>query len=220
MHVLVVEDDPAIAEMLTRGLQAEDFQVDLCQDGQDALWRASETTYAAIVLDLLLPIVNGWEVCRRLRDSGNDTPILVLTAKSGNLDQIDLLELGADDFLTKPAPYDVLVARLRALIRRTSGQTTNQLVVGSLRLDQVTRECFVDGQPIQLTPRERAVLEVLMAAAGAPVSKQEVLRQVWGMDFEGEPNIFDVYLGRLRMKVGTELIQTVRGVGYRMSADG
>lgn len=219
MRLLIVEDDPAIAGMLGRGLRAEGFEVDHSGDGLDALWRAKESTYSAIVLDLLIPGCNGYEVCRRLRKSGDQTPVLVLTAKKGDLDEIELFDLGADDFLTKPVRFGVLVARLRALVRRTIEQATNQLVVGALALDQQLLLCSLRDEPLDLTPRERSVLHVLMRGRGQPVPKQQVIDQVWGMDFDGEPNIVDVYLGRLRSKVGADTIQTVRGVGYRVSTD-
>lgn len=219
VRLLIVEDDPAIAGMLERGLRAEGFQVDLSADGLDALWRASESKYSAVVLDLLIPGCNGYEVCRRLREEGNQTPVLVLTAKNGDLDEIELFDLGADDFLTKPVRFGVLVARLRALMRRSLEQATNQLEVGALMLDQQSLLFSLRGEPVDLTPRERSVLRVLMAGRGQPVSKQHVIDQVWGMDFDGEPNIVDVYLGRLRSKVGAETIETVRGVGYRVMTD-
>ncbi len=219
MRLLIVEDDPAIAGMLERGLRAEGFEVDHSGDGLDALWRAKESTYAAIVLDLLLPGCNGYEVCRQLREHGDQTPVLVLTAKNGDLDEIELFDLGADDFLTKPVRFGVLVARLRALVRRTIEQATNHLVVGALALDQQSLLCSLRDEPVNLTPRERSVLNVLMRGRGQPVPKQQVIDQVWGMDFDGEPNIVDVYLGRLRSKVGANTIQTIRGVGYRVSTD-
>lgn len=224
MRVLVVEDEEALAASLRRGLEADGFAIDLAHTGTDGLWRATETAYDAIVLDLMLPGLNGFKVCRELRDREVWTPILVLTAKDGELDETESLDTGADDFLTKPFSHAVLVARLRALIRRGAPARPAVLVAGDLRLDPASRRCWRGEEEIALTAREASVLEVLVRRAGEVISKREVLDHVWDDDFEGDPNIVEVYVRYLRRKIdlpyGREAIETVRGAGYRLAADG
>jgi two-component system OmpR family response regulator len=224
MRILVVEDEPAIADALATGLRAEGFDVDVVGDGNDGLWRAREIQYAAIVLDILLPGMNGYKVCRTLRDEGIWTPILMLTAKDGELDEAEALDTGADDFLSKPFSFVVLVARLRALLRRGVVPRPAVLTVGSLRLDPASRQCERGGTSIELTAREYGLLELLMRRSDAIVPKSVLLDEVWGPDFEGDPNIVEVYVGYLRKKVDTpfdvQTILTVRGAGYRLVADG
>lgn len=222
MRVLVVEDEVRLAAAVERGLVAEGFEVDVTHDGTDALWRAREGSYAVIVLDILLPGTNGYQVCRTLRNDGIWTPILMLTAKDGEFDEVEAFELGADDFLTKPFSFPVLVARLRALTRRAGTPRAEQLVVGDLVLDPVGRSCGRDSQRIDLTPREFALLEALMRNAGEVVSKTTLLDTVWGIDFTGDPNVVEVYVGYLRRKIdkpfGRSTLETVRGMGYRLMA--
>ena len=224
MRVLVVEDEASIADALAIGLRAEGFDVDIADNGTDGLWRARETAYAAIILDILLPGMNGFKVCRTLRDEGVWTPILMLTAKDGELDEAEALDTGADDFLSKPFSFVVLVARLRALLRRGSTPRPTVLTVGSLTLDPASRQCRRGDHAVDLTAREYALLELLMRRSDAIVSKTVLLDEVWGPDFEGDPNIVEVYIGHLRAKIdrpfGRESIRTIRGAGYRIGADG
>ncbi len=216
MRVLLIEDDPEIARVVTRGLAAEGFQMEVAADGNDGLWRATEGEFDAIVLDLLLPGMSGYRVCESLRDQNDQTPVVVLTAKSGEFDQIDLLDLGADDFLTKPVSIKVLAARIRASVRRATGSSTNELVAGSVRFDLAGHRCWHDDEEIALTKKEADVLFVLVAAAGSAVSRQEIMSGAWGLDFEGDPGSVDVYINRLRKKLGTDTIRNTRGVGFHL----
>jgi len=224
MKVLLVEDDKKIATAVKRGLEAEGFSVEVAFDGTDGLWLATEGSYDAIVLDLMLPGRNGFQVCSALREAGNWAPILVLTAKEGDLDETEALDTGADDYLTKPFSFPVLVARLRALLRRTGGRPPAPLEVGDLRIDPVEHRCWRGDTAIPLTAREFAVLQFLMRRAGQAVSKSEILDGVWDFDFEGDPNIVEVYIRRLRTKIddpfGRHSIETLRRVGYRLDPRG
>jgi DNA-binding response OmpR family regulator len=223
MRVLVVEDEVALAEAVADGLQAEGFDVDTAHDGMDGLWRAREGSYDAIVLDVLLPGMNGYRVCKTLRDEGVWTPILILTAKDGEWDEAEALDTGADDFLSKPFSFVVLLARLRALFRRGAPPRPAVLQVGPLSLDPGARRVSRNGDDIKLTTREFALLEYLMRRNGNVASKPEILDHVWGMDFAGDPNVVEVYVGYLRRKLddpyGSHLIRTVRGAGYRLTDD-
>lgn len=223
MRILVVEDEASIAEALATGLRAEGFDVDIADNGTDGLWRAREGGYAAIILDILLPGLNGYRVCRTLREEDVWTPILMLTAKDGELDEAEALDTGADDFLSKPFSFVVLVARLRALLRRGATPRPTVLTVGSLTLDPASRQCTRQGTTIDLTAREYALLDLLMRRSDAIVSKGTLLDEVWGPDFEGDPNIVEVYIGYVRKKIdapfGLQTILTVRGAGYRLVAD-
>lgn len=219
-HVLLIEDEVALADGLARGLRSEGFEVEVAYDGLDGYDKAKNGTHDVIVLDIMLPGLNGYRVCRRLRKEGIGTPILMLTAKSGEYDEAEALDTGADDFLSKPFSFVVLVARLRALLRRSSDGRAQPIVIGSLSLDPLARTCSRDGQHITLTTREYELLEALMRKPGTVVPKQELLEQVWGSDFEGDPNVVEVYVGYLRRKVdrpfGRNDIETIRGVGYRI----
>ena len=223
MRVLVVEDEVVLADTIARGLTAEGFTVEVTHDGADGLWRAREHPYAVIVLDLLLPAMNGFEVCRALRAEGVWTPILVLTAKTGEWDEAEALDTGADDFLSKPFSFVVLVARLRALVRRGSSPRAAVLSAGTLVLDPFTHSCHRRGAEVHLTPREFSVLAVLLRRDGGVASKQEILDEVWGHEFGGDPNIVEVYVRYLRRKIdlpfGLDTIETVRHIGYRMVPD-
>ncbi len=222
--MLVVEDEVALAASLARGLEADGFAVDVVHDGVDGLWRAQEVAYDAIVLDLMLPGMNGFQVCRTLRDAEVWTPILILTAKDGELDETEALDTGADDYLTKPFSHLVLVARLRALLRRGAPARPAVIEVGDLRLAPPSPRCWRGDVEITLTAREMSVLEHLVRHAGQVVSKRDVLDHVWDDDFEGDPNIVEVYVRYLRKKVDIPFerasIETVRGSGYRFAADG
>jgi len=220
MRVLVVEDEVALAEAIRDGLEAEGFDVDAVHDGLDGLWRAREGSYDAIVLDILLPGMNGYKVCRTLREEEVWTPILMLTAKDGEYDEAEALDTGADDFLSKPFSFVVLLARLRALFRRGAPPRPAVLEFGPLRLDPATRSAAHGDVEVALTAREFSLLEYLMRRDGNVSSKPEILDHVWGMDFAGDPNVVEVYIGYLRRKLdetfGTKLIHTVRGSGYRL----
>jgi DNA-binding response OmpR family regulator len=223
VRILVVEDDDHLARALRRGLIAEGFAVDLCSDGTDALWRAAEAEYDAIVLDIMLPGTNGYRVCSTLRDRGVWTPILMLTAKDGEFDEAEALDTGADDFLSKPFSFVVLLARLRALVRRGTRERPAVVVVGDLRVDPATRGVWRGEEAVSLTAREFAVLEYLARHAGTVVEKRQLLDHVWDYGFEGDPNIVEVYVGRLRRKIdepfGRSTIETVRGAGYKLDVD-
>ena len=223
MRLLVVDDEPRLAEGLKRGLEAEGFAVDVAHTGTDGLWLAREQQYAAILLDIMLPGMNGYVVCRTLRDEENWTPVLMLTAKDGEWDQVEGLDTGADDYLTKPFSFAVLLARLRALIRRGAAARPATLTVGDLTLDPASRSVRRGETQIELTTREFAVLEFLMRRAGDVVSKAEIIEGVWDFAFEGDPNIVEVYIGHLRSKIdrpfGCESIRTVRGAGYRIGLE-
>ena len=216
VRVLLIEDDDAIRSVVERGLKAEGFEVDACADGSAGLWKALEGGYAAIVLDLLLPGMNGYAVCERLRAEGNATPILVLTAKSGEFDQIDMLDSGADDFLTKPASIAVIAARLRVLIRRSAAMASNAIVRGDLSYDLGMRECSVAEVHVALTGREDQLLRRLLLANGACVTRQELLDDVWGPNAGIDASNLDIYLRRLREKLAPVPVENVRGLGYRI----
>src|SRR5262245_9014777 len=220
MRVLVVEDEVRLAEAVGRGLRAEGFEVDLAHSGPDGLWRAREGAYAAIVLDILLPGLNGYAVCRELRLEGVRTPILMLTAKQGEHDEAEGLELGADDFLRKPFSFVVLVARLRALIRRATNAPDGVLSIGDLRVDPEKRRCWRGPSEIVLTARELELLVALARRDGGTAGKSELLAEVWGFDFDGDANIVEVYVGYLRSKIDRPFarnsLQTVRTLGYRL----
>jgi two-component system OmpR family response regulator len=225
VRVLVVEDEVRLAEAIRDGLDAEGFDVELCHDGLDGLWRAREGPYGAIVLDILLPEMNGYKVCQTLRDEGIWTPVIMLTAKSGEYDEAEALDTGADDFLSKPFSFVVLVARLHALARRGDTPRPRELLAGDLALDPVQRTCRRGAIPIDLTRREHALLEALVRRVGHAVTKDQLLREVWGDGFEGDANVVEVYVGYLRRKIdvpfGRKTLQTVRGLGgYRLVADG
>jgi two-component system OmpR family response regulator len=224
VKVLLVEDDNKIAVAVRRGLQAEGFAVEVSSDGSDGLWRAMEGTYDLIVLDIMLPGRNGFRVCADLRAAGNWTPILMLTAKDGDQDEAEALDAGADDYLVKPFSFVVLVARARALLRRSAGRSPAPLSVGGLRIEPIARRAWRDEREVVLTAREFDVLEFLVRRAGQVLSKSEILAGVWSDDFDGDPNIVEVYIGRLRRKIDgasrlEATIKTVRGAGYRLGPD-
>nr|MBA2600314.1 response regulator transcription factor [Actinomycetota bacterium] len=224
MRVLVVEDEKRLAAGLKTGLEAEGFATDVALNGPDGLWMARENPYDAIVLDIMLPGLNGFEICSSLRREGRWTPILMLTAKDGDLDEAEALDLGADDYLTKPFSHVVLVARLRALLRRGAPERPTILEAGDLGLDPGSRKVSRGATEVELTARETSLLEFLLRRKGDVVSKRQILEHVWDDDFMGDPNIVEVYIGHLRNKLdrpfGKASIETVRGAGYRLEADG
>jgi DNA-binding response OmpR family regulator len=220
VKLLLVDDDATLANALRRGLTAEGFSVEVASDGPEGLWRGREGGYDLILLDIMLPGQNGYRVCADLRRSGVRTPILMLTAKDGDLDEAEALDTGADDYLRKPFSFAVLVARVHALLRRASLGDPAPLVVGDLRLDLRARRVLRAGDPLSLTAREFALLTYLVRRAGRVVSKTEILAGVWDDAFEGDLNVVEVYVARLRRKLdepgGPRRIETVRGMGYRL----
>ncbi|MFG2486040.1 MULTISPECIES: response regulator transcription factor [Streptomyces] len=224
MRVLVVEDERRLAVALQRGLQSEGFSVDLAHDGTQGLWMATEHDYDLIVLDIMLPGLNGYRVCAKLRAAGNESGILMLTAKDGEYDEAEALDTGADDFLSKPFSYLVLVARLRALGRRTGRRRPQVMRFGDLLLDPARHSCSRGGTEIRLTAREFAVLEYLARRSGEVVPKRDILEQVWDSAFDGDPNVVEVHVSAVRRKIdapfGRAAVETVRGAGYRLAADG
>jgi two-component system OmpR family response regulator len=223
MRVLLVEDEVRLAHAVARGLRAEGFEVDVANTGPDGLWRAREATYAAIVLDILLPGLNGYALCRELRTDGDRTPILMLTAKQGEHDEAEGLELGADDFLRKPFSFVVLVARLRALIRRATNAPGGVIQIGDLAVDTEKHRCWRGHSELVLTAREFELLVALARRDGGTASKSELLNEVWGFDFAGDDNIVEVYVRYLRTKIdrpfARQSLQTVRTLGYRLIDD-
>jgi two-component system, OmpR family, response regulator len=220
MRLLLVEDERRLAASLRIGLEAEGFAVDVAVDGQEGLWFARENEYDAIVLDIMLPVINGYKVCAALRDEGDWTPILMLTAKDGEWDEVEALETGADDYVTKPFSFAVLLARLRSLLRKGTRERPAVLRVGDLVLDPARGRATRGESALELTTRERSLLEFLMRRQGDLVTKQQILGNVWDYGFEGDPNIVEVYISRLRRKIdrpfGRNDIETVRGSGYRL----
>jgi DNA-binding response OmpR family regulator len=224
VRILVVEDDEHLGRSIKRGLGAEGFATDLALDGVDGLWRAREGDYDVVVLDIMLPGLNGYQICAELRGAGNWTPILMLTAKDGEFDVAEALDTGADDYLSKPFSYVVLVARIRALLRRARTSSPTVLVAGDLRLDPAAHRVWRGSTEVTLTPRQFALLEFLMRRAGEALPKSTILEHVWDFAFDGDPNIVEVYVRHLRKKIdepyGRNAIQTVRLVGYRLDPDG
>jgi DNA-binding response OmpR family regulator len=224
MRVLVVEDEAPMAASLKRGLEAEGFAVDVAGDGEEGLWLARENEYDAIVLDVMLPKVNGYVVCRTLREEEIWTPVVMLTAKDGELDEAEGLDTGADDFVTKPFSFVVLVARLRAVMRRRGATPAVVLEAGDLRLDPTEGRAWRGDNQLDLTAREHAILEYFLTRPGEVVSKRDVLAHVWDFAFDGSPNIVEVYVSSLRKKIdtpyGRKALETVRGAGYRLARDG
>ncbi|KZM76183.1 response regulator transcription factor [Nocardia terpenica] len=220
MRVLLVEDEPRLAETVRRGLEMEGFVVQVAATGPDGLWLATEDRFDVIVLDIMLPGMSGYEVLRRVRARDVRTPVLMLTAKDGDHEEADALDLGADDYLTKPFSFVVLFARLRALLRRRAPQQETILRVGDLVLDPVRREVRRGADEVSLTPREFGLLEFLMRRPGAVVTKTEILRNVWDAHYDGPENVVEVYVGYLRKKIdapfGRASIKTHRGVGYQL----
>ena len=224
MRVLIVEDEPKMAGLLRRGLRQEGIAADLAGRGEDAVWMAGATEYDAIVLDLMLPGIDGLEVCRRLRDDGVISPILMLTARDGVRDRVAGLDSGADDYLVKPFSYAELLARLRALARRGNGTRSPELRVGDLSLDPARRRARRGDREIELSAKEFAVLEVFMRRPGEVLSRFQLLEHAWDYEYENRSNIVDSYVRLIRRKIdrpfGTRSIETVRGAGYRLREDG
>ena len=224
MRVLIVEDEIELASYIKRGLERHGYVVEVAADGELGLWMASNQQFNAIVLDIMLPKLNGYQVCAKLREQQNWTPIMMLTAKSGEYDEAEALDTGADDYLTKPFSFIVLLARLRALVRRGSGERAPVLAVGDLRLDSAKRRFYVGEDLVMLTPTEFAIMELLMRHPDEVLSKAEILDSCWDWAYEGDLNIVEVYVRYLRKKIDIPYdkrhLETVRGAGYRLTVPG
>jgi DNA-binding response OmpR family regulator len=222
VRILVVEDEQRLADLLRDGLAREGFAVDLADNGREGLWLATENPYDVIVLDVMLPHLNGYTVCARLRAAQVWTPILMLTAKDGVRDEAQALDTGADDFLSKPFSYVVLLARLRALLRRGLRERPAVITVGDLKVDPAGLRCSRGDTAITLTPKEFAILHTLARRAGEVITKSELLTQAWDFAYDGDSNIVEVYVSALRRKIdkpfGRTTLLTVRGAGYRLEA--
>ena len=220
MRVLVVEDEAKMASLIERALVREGYAVDVARDGAEALWAVAETEYDAIVLDAMIPAPDGYEVCRQLRKDGRWNPVLMLTARDGVADRVRGLDAGADDYLTKPFALGELMARLRALTRRSLGARPVELRVGDLTLDPAQHEVHRAGHPVSLSPKEFSLLELFMRAPGQVLSRSHIVDHVWDFAYDGGSNVVDVYVRYLRRKIdlpfGRRDLETVRGVGYRL----
>jgi two-component system OmpR family response regulator len=223
MRVLVVEDEPKIAALLRRGLSEEGHPTDVATCGEDAIWMSQAHEYDAILLDVMLPGIDGFETCRRLRDAAVWAPVLMLTARDAIADRVAGLDVGADDYLAKPFSFEELLARLRALKRRGGTARPSVVEVGPLALDPASHEVRRGADVIALSAKEFAILETLMRHAGEVLSRYQLLEQAWDRDYDNRSNIVDVYISYLREKIdrpyGSHSIETVRGVGYRFRAD-
>ena len=223
MRVLVVEDERKLGELLRRGLGEEGYAADLADRGEEALWMAQAVSYDAIVLDVMLPGADGFEICRRLRGNGVWSPVLMLTARDAVDDRVSGLDAGADDYLAKPFAFEELLARLRALTRRAPAERPPVLEVGDLRLDPAAHKAWRDDQELVLSAKEFALLELFMRRPGLTLSRTQLLDGAWDMAFESRSNVIDVYVRYLREKIdrpfGRDSIETIRGVGYRLRAE-
>ncbi|PRY10777.1 response regulator transcription factor [Kineococcus rhizosphaerae] len=217
MRVLLVDDEVTLAATLASGLEGVGFGVEVVHDGGTGLERATEGAFDVVVLDIMLPVLNGYEVCRTLRSRQVWTPVLMLTAKDGEYDETDAFDLGADDYLRKPFSFEVLVARLRALVRRGAPERPAVLSAGDLVLDPASQRVHLAGEEVRLTAREFQVLHHFMRNAGDVLTKTNVLQNVWDEFYDGDDNLVEVYVGYLRKKIGREFIETVRGAGYRFT---
>lgn len=224
MRILVVEDDKQLASTLRRGLEGEGYAVDVALDGREGEWLAAENAYDVLVLDVMLPELAGDALCARRREAGDWTPILMLTARSGPEQEARALDAGADDFLAKPFSFVVLQARLRALVRRGRHERPAVLTAGDLGLDPARHLVWRGDSPVELTPRQFALLEFLLSRVGDVVSKATIIEHLWDFSYDGDPNIVEVYVGQLRQRIdrpfGRASLQTVRRVGYRLDPDG
>ena len=220
MRILVIEDSPKMASLLRRGLTEEGYAVDVVSNGVDAVWLATEQSFDAIVLDVVLPDIDGFEVCRRLRRAGRWAPLLMLTARDDVSDRVRGLDAGADDYLTKPFAFEELFARMRSLVRRGPRERSSILEIGDLVLDPAEHLVRRGNEPVNLTPKEFALLQYFMRHPGEALARSRLLEHVWDFAFDGDPNIVDVYVGYLRDKIdrpfGRASLETIRGVGYRL----
>jgi two-component system OmpR family response regulator len=224
MRVLVIEDEPKMAALVARGLREEGHAADVASRGADGLWMANSAPYDAIVLDVMLPGLDGFATCRRLREQGTWAPVLMLTARDAVTDRVAGLDAGADDYLLKPFSFSELLARLRALVRRAPGERPTQLEAGDLRLDPAARRVWRGETELELSAKEFALLELMLRRRGQTLSRAQLLEGAWDLGFESRSNLVDVYVRYLRDKIdrpfGRRSIETVRGVGYRLRTDG
>jgi two-component system OmpR family response regulator len=216
MRVLLVEDEPKLAALIARGLREEGHAVDVATRGDDAVWMAGAAPFDVVVLDVMLPGLDGFTVCRRLREQEVWTPVLMLTARDAVGDRVAGLDAGADDYLAKPFAFDELLARLRALVRRAPGERPTTLDVGPLRLDPASRRAWRGDEELELSTKEFVLLELFMRNPGIVLSRDQLIDGAWDMSFERRSNVVDVYVRYLRAKIGREAIETVRGAGYRL----
>ncbi len=220
MRILIVEDDKKVAGFLKKGLKEEQYAVDVCYDGEEALFQSQVNQYDIIILDVMLPKKNGYAVCKQIREEGNLTPILMLTARDQLEDKVKGLQEGADDYLTKPFAFEELLARIKALLRRTQDYKTKTLNVGDLELDPVSRKLTRLGKPFYMTGKEYALLEYLMRNKGRTITQSMIIDHVWDMNFDGLSNVVNVYINHLREKIdkgfSQKYIHTIRGVGYQI----
>ena len=223
MRILIAEDDRKVAGFLKKGLKEEQYAVDVCYDGEEALFQAQVNQYDLIILDVMLPKKNGFSICKEIREEGNLTPILMLTARDQLEDKVKGLQEGADDYLTKPFAFEELLARIQALLRRTQNYKTKILKVGELELDPVSRKITREGKPITLTGKEYALLEYLMRNKGRVITQSMIIDHVWDMNYDGLSNVVNVYINHLREKIdkgfSQKYIHTIRGVGYKVDED-
>ncbi|MCO6465519.1 MAG: response regulator transcription factor [Bradyrhizobiaceae bacterium] len=223
MRILVVEDERKVASFIKRGLEEERYTVETAPDGDEGLRLAQNNVFDAIVLDVMLPKLDGYSVLRQLRAAGNATPVLMLTARGTTEDRVQGLDLGADDYLSKPFHFEELAARLRSILRRSTPEKTTKLVCGELTLDMVTHMAYRDGKEIELTTKEYALLEFLMRNKERILSRSMITQHVWKHNFDPESNIIDVYIKRLRQKIERpdkpQMVQSIRGVGYRLKEE-
>ena len=224
MRVLVIEDEPKMAALVARGLREDGHAADVASRGEDGLWMANSAPYDAIVLDVMLPGLDGFATCRRLREQGTWTPVLMLTARDAVKDRVAGLDAGADDYLLKPFSFSELLARLRALVRRAPGERPTQLEAGDLRLDPAARRVWRGETELELSAKEFALLELMLRRRGQTLSRAQLLEGAWDLAFESRSNLVDVYVRYLRDKIdrpfGRRSIETMRGVGYRLREDG
>lgn len=218
MRVLVVEDEQDLARTLARALEEEDFAVDLAEDGEDGLFKIKETTYDAVILDLMLPRMDGWQVLAAVREAGIRTPVLILTARDLIADRVRGLNLGGDDYLIKPFALAELIARVRAMIRRSYGNPATTLALGELTIDTAARQVWRGGAPVELTAREYAILELLTRSRGTVVARSTICEHIYNEDTDPLSNVVDVHVAALRRKLGADLIRTRRGEGYIVDA--
>jgi two-component system copper resistance phosphate regulon response regulator CusR len=220
MRILIAEDDRKVAGFLKKGLKEEQYAVDVCYDGEEALFQTQVNQYDLVILDVMLPKKNGFSVCKEIRKEGNLTPILMLTARDQLEDKVRGLQEGADDYLTKPFAFEELLARIQALLRRTQDYKTKTLKVGDLELDPVSRKITREGKPITLTGKEYALLEYLMRNKGRVITQSMIIDHVWDMNYDGLSNVVNVYINHLREKIdkgfSLKYIHTIRGVGYKV----
>jgi two-component system OmpR family response regulator len=218
VRVLVVEDEQDLARTLARALEEEDFAVDLAEDGEDGLFKIKETPYDAVILDLMLPRMDGWQVLAAVREAGIRTPVLILTARDLIADRVRGLNLGADDYLIKPFALAELIARVRAMIRRSYGNPATTLALGEFTIDTAARQVWRGGAPVELTAREYAILELLTRSRGTVIARSTICEHIYNEDTDPLSNVVDVHVAALRRKLGADLIRTRRGEGYIVDA--